>query len=108
MAFKAFLNGEEGSSVALLGGGSPGPREQAHYALFEVRVGESAAFIFTQYCQETHQHRVCEVFAGAAIHLFVAGSDTPFTLVTLRGPSGWPMSAVVWALALFGVDGSLS
>jgi hypothetical protein len=186
MAFKAFLNGEEGGSVALLGSGSPGPREQVHYALFEVRVGRNVGFIFTQSCEETHQRIVCDVLGGpvydgcseegrkmhhgerfntathtvgavlaaisgvfllifvartgdpwkivscsiyavtllalyvtsslyhamdgtpkdvlrkldhCAIYLLIAGSYTPFTLVTLRGPWGWSMFGVVWALA---------
>jgi hemolysin III len=38
-----------------------------------------------------------------AIYLLIAGSYTPFTLVTLRGAWGWPMFGVVWALALFGL-----
>ena len=39
----------------------------------------------------------------AAIFLLIAGSYTPFTLVTLRGPWGWSIFAVVWALALVGL-----
>ncbi len=38
-----------------------------------------------------------------AIYLLIAGSYTPFTLVTLRGPWGWSMFGVVWALALLGI-----
>jgi hemolysin III len=38
-----------------------------------------------------------------AIYLLIAGSYTPFTLVTLRGPWGWSLFGVVWALALFGI-----
>jgi hemolysin III len=38
-----------------------------------------------------------------AIYLLIAGTYTPFTLVTLRGTWGWSMFAVVWALALFGL-----
>ncbi|WP_462176870.1 PAQR family membrane homeostasis protein TrhA, partial [Acinetobacter baumannii] len=37
-----------------------------------------------------------------AIYLLIAGTYTPFTLVTLRGPIGWTMFGVVWALALLG------
>jgi hemolysin III len=39
----------------------------------------------------------------AAIYLLIAGTYTPFTLVTLRGDWGWTLFAVVWALALVGV-----
>jgi hemolysin III len=38
-----------------------------------------------------------------AIYLLIAGSYTPFTLVTLRGAWGWSIFGVVWALALFGI-----
>lgn len=38
-----------------------------------------------------------------AIYLLIAGTYTPFTLVTLRGTVGWTMFAVVWTLALVGV-----
>jgi hemolysin III len=38
-----------------------------------------------------------------AIYLLIAGSYTPFTLVTLRGAYGWSTFGVVWALALFGI-----
>ena len=38
-----------------------------------------------------------------AIYLLIAGSYTPFTLVSLRGPWGWSLFGVVWALALLGI-----
>jgi len=39
----------------------------------------------------------------SAIYLLIAGSYTPFTLVTLRGPWGWSLFGVSWGLALFGI-----
>jgi len=38
-----------------------------------------------------------------AIYLLIAGTYTPFTLVTLRGTLGWSMFGVIWALALAGI-----
>lgn len=38
-----------------------------------------------------------------SIYLMIAGSYTPFTLVTLRGAWGWSLFGVIWALALAGV-----
>ena len=38
-----------------------------------------------------------------AIYLLIAGSYTPFSLVSLRGPWGWTLFAVVWSLALLGM-----
>ena len=42
-------------------------------------------------------------FDHAAIFLLIAGSYTPFLIVTLRGPWGWSLFGVVWGLALIGV-----
>jgi len=42
-------------------------------------------------------------FDHAAIFLLIAGTYTPFVLVTLRGPWGWSLFGVVWALAIAGV-----
>jgi channel protein, hemolysin III family len=39
----------------------------------------------------------------SAIYLLIAGTYTPFTLVTLRGPWGWTLFGVVWVLAIAGV-----
>lgn len=36
------------------------------------------------------------------IYLLIAGSYTPFCLVTLRGSWGWSLFGVVWALAVIG------
>lgn len=38
-----------------------------------------------------------------AIYLLIAGTYTPYTLVSLRGPWGWSLFAVVWGLALLGI-----
>ena len=38
-----------------------------------------------------------------SIYLLIAGSYTPFCLVTLRGPWGWSLFGVVWGLALLGI-----
>lgn len=37
------------------------------------------------------------------IYLLIAGSYTPFCLVSLRGPWGWTLFGVIWSLAAFGV-----
>jgi hemolysin III len=39
----------------------------------------------------------------AAIFLLIAGTYTPFLLVSLRGPWGWSLFGVIWALAITGV-----
>ena len=37
-----------------------------------------------------------------SIYLLIAGTYTPFCLVTLRGPWGWSLFGIVWGLALLG------
>ncbi len=39
----------------------------------------------------------------AAIFLLIAGTYTPFALVSLRGPWGWSLFGVIWGLAIAGV-----
>jgi len=38
-----------------------------------------------------------------AIYLLIAGTYTPFTLITLRSGWGWPMFGVIWSLAVLGI-----
>jgi len=39
----------------------------------------------------------------AAIYLLIAGTYTPFTLITLRGTWGWSLFGAVWLLAIVGI-----
>ncbi len=48
--------------------------------------------------------QLLQKFDHAAIFLLIAGTYTPFTLVTLRGPWGWSLFGIVWGLALVGVS----
>ena len=38
-----------------------------------------------------------------AIYLLIAGTYTPFTLLTLRGSWGWSLFGIVWGLAIAGI-----
>jgi len=38
-----------------------------------------------------------------SIYLLIAGTYTPFALVTLRGPWGWTLFGLAWGLALLGI-----
>ncbi len=42
-------------------------------------------------------------FDHLAIYLLIAGTYTPFALVTLRGGWGWSLFGVVWGLAIVGM-----
>jgi len=62
------------------------------------------------YCSSTLYHatqgklknffRKCD---HGAIYLLIAGTYTPFTLVTLSGGWGWSLFGVIWGLAIFGI-----
>lgn len=39
----------------------------------------------------------------SAIFLLIAGTYTPFALVSLRGALGWTMFAAIWVAALYGI-----
>lgn len=47
--------------------------------------------------------RLLRKFDHAGIFLLIAGTYTPFLLVSLRGPWGWSLFGVVWGLGLAGV-----
>lgn len=38
-----------------------------------------------------------------SIYFLIAGTYTPFTLVTLRGPWGWTIFGVIWGLVVVGI-----
>jgi hemolysin III len=46
---------------------------------------------------------VLRVLDHSAIFLLIAGTYTPFTLVSLRGPWGWSLFGVVWGIAATGI-----
>ena len=51
----------------------------------------------------TRARHLFRILDHSSIYLLIAGTYTPFTLVSLRGPVGWLLFAVVWGLALAGV-----
>ncbi len=70
-----------------------------------------AAMLLTLYLTSSLYHSVRSPRVKAvlqrldhcAIYLLIAGTYTPFMLVTLRGPWGWSLFGVVWALAVIGI-----
>jgi len=46
---------------------------------------------------------VLRVLDHSAIYLLIAGTYTPFTLISLRGGWGWTLFGLVWAMALLGI-----
>ena len=47
--------------------------------------------------------RVLRKLDHLSIYLLIAGSYTPFCLITLRGPWGWSLFAIIWTLAAIGM-----
>lgn len=68
------------------------------------------AMLQTLYLTSTLYHSVrgpakdvLRKFDHCAIYLLIAGTYTPFTLVSLRGAWGWSLFGTVWGLALLGI-----
>jgi hemolysin III len=51
----------------------------------------------------TKARKVFKVFDHASIYLLIAGTYTPFTLITMRGPMGWILFGMIWAMAIIGI-----
>ncbi len=47
--------------------------------------------------------RIFQLFDHIAIYLLIAGTYTPYMLVTLRDGNGWLIMGIVWALAGVGI-----
>lgn len=78
---------------------------------FIVAVSIFGATLILLYLMSTLYHsvrhpkvkHVFRVFDHSCIYLLIAGSYTPFTLVTLRGGWGWTLFGLTWGLALCGI-----
>jgi hemolysin III len=47
--------------------------------------------------------RLFQLFDHIAIYLLIAGTYTPFMLVSMRDGSGWWIMGIIWALAVVGI-----
>jgi len=68
------------------------------------------ASLFLLYAMSTLYHslrgRAKQIFMKldhVAIYLLIAGTYTPFTLITLRGAWGWSLFGIIWGLAIIGI-----
>src|SRR5687767_14765426 len=52
--------------------------------------------------------RVFRILDHVAIYLLIAGTYTPFTLGVLRGPWGWTLLCLIWAMAIGGIAVTLA
>ena len=63
-------------------------------------------FLFSTLYHSFKHHSVRVVFQvldHCAIYLLIAGTYTPFLLISLKGGWGYSLMAVIWGLAVFGV-----
>lgn len=114
-----MVYGERFNSISHLIGALLATTGSAVLILLAVRSGDPwrivsfsiyGAMLLTLYLVSTLYHnangrskdvlRKCDY---CAIYLLIAGSYTPFVLVTLRGPWGWSLFGTIWGLALIGV-----
>ncbi|ANZ70221.1 PAQR family membrane homeostasis protein TrhA [Pediococcus claussenii] len=51
----------------------------------------------------TKAKRVFQIFDHASIYLLIAGTYTPYCLVTIGGVFGWTLFGIIWGLALLGI-----
>lgn len=62
-----------------------------------------AASTFYHASKDAKLRRKLNIFDHAAIYVLIAGTYTPFTLVTLNGTLGWVIFGLTWGFALVGV-----
>jgi len=84
-----------------------------------VRVGDTTSIVavivfgsslFLLYLASTLYHaipfinvkRVLRVFDHCAIYLLIAGTYTPFLLISMRGTLGWTLFGILWGIACVG------
>ncbi len=53
--------------------------------------------------QHAGAKKVLQILDHSAIYLLIAGTYTPFLLITLRGPWGWTLFGIIWMLAVCGI-----
>lgn len=76
-----------------------------------VAVSIYAATLIALYTASTLYHalqgarvkRIFRVLDHSSIYLLIAGTYTPFSLITLRGAFGWTLLALVWTLTILGI-----
>jgi hemolysin III len=65
-----------------------------------------ALYLASTFYHTFHSPRVkhvLRIFDHCAIYLIIAGTYTPFALLNMRGPWGWSILGVIWALAFIGI-----
>ncbi len=61
-----------------------------------------ASTVYHALHQSRHKH-IYKLLDHCAIYLMIAGTYTPFLLVTMRNETGWWLFGAIWTLAAFGI-----
>ena len=114
-----MYHGERFNSISHLVGAALAVAGTAVLVVMAARLGDPwkivgfsiyGAMLVALYTSSTAYHSVrgrakeiLQKVDHCSIYLLIAGSYTPFALVSLRGPWGWSLLGVVWGLALLGI-----
>ena len=115
-----MYHGERFNSISHLVGAALALAGTALLIVLAARLGDPwkivsfsvyGAMLVTLYVFSTLYHsvrgtgakNVLRKFDHCSIYLLIAGTYTPFALVSLRGTGGWWLFGVIWGLALFGI-----
>jgi hemolysin III len=61
-----------------------------------------ASTLYHSFKNEKVKH-ILKIVDHASIYILIAGTYTPFMLVSIRGPWGWSIFGLIWGLALTGI-----
>lgn len=101
-----------GALLSLAGLAAMMIRAFQHYSAWRVAAcGVYGVSLILLYVSSTIYHalpdnrakRVFQILDHCSIYVLIAGTYTPFTLVTLRGPWGWVLFSLVWTLCVCGI-----
>ncbi|MCC5914370.1 MAG: hemolysin III family protein [Balneolaceae bacterium] len=79
------------------------PWKIAAFTVYGITLVALYTFSTLYHAMKGRMKKIFQKFDHIAIYLLIAGTYTPFTLITLQGETGWTIFAVVWGLAMIGI-----
>lgn len=71
------------------------------YGLSQILIFASSAFY--HYQKDPKKRYVANIVDHSMIYVSIAGTYTPFCLISLKGSGGWSLFAVIWIIAIAGM-----
>ena len=98
------------ATAALLAGAAADPWKLASFAIYGLSMMALYTASTLYHCVNTSvDGRIAlRKLDHTSIYFLIAGSYTPVCLIALRGPWGWSLFGVIWALAIAGLVMSLA